>query len=440
MGLFNFGGAAADAQPWLRRKDWASGRVKNSSGLSGILFIGVFALFWNAISWTLTVKILTEGIREPITYVVLLFPSVGLGLLGWLAYMILRWRKYGKVVFEMSEVPGVLGGVLGGVVMIPTKVAPREGFRVSLKNLHIYTTGSGKNRRRTESVLWESTQLLRQEAMADDPTRTALPIYFEIPYDTNATSGHRTFSVEVTGPGMRSRGTYSWKLEVKAETEGIDFRASFAVPVYRTEHSDVNQTQSALNDPSRDRNSSPTQSYQAEVDPERELSEAGIQISGEPGAGKRYAFRRKKSLGIILLLVVIGGAVPLGLIAAAGAGQLEWVFGLVGIVMGLVGSGIGILYMGNATLTVYRDRVDLENRSLFGTQRRTVPAERLVRIELNEWLQSNGVPIYSLEFYEDGSAEKPFKLRSGLKGMPLANQAVKAIYAALGRTGTDAGG
>ncbi|MGF1449700.1 MAG: hypothetical protein ACFB20_09820 [Opitutales bacterium] len=432
MGLFNFGGSGSDAQPWLKRKDWASGRVKNSGGLSGLLFFGGFALFWNVVSWTLTVKILTEGIRDPITYVVLLFPAVGLGLLGWLAYICLRWRKYGKVVFEMSEVPGVLGGPLAGVILIPTQVAPREGFRLSLKSIHTYTTGSGKNRRQQRDTVWEATQVLTHEAMADDPTQTALPVYFDVPYDTQPTSSGGSFSFEVKGVGRRTRDTYSWKLEAKAKTEGIDFGASFDVPVYPTEHSNESLTQAVLNDPLRARGNSPTQSFQAVTDPEEALRDASVQITGEPGAGKVYAFRQKKSPVTMAMLLLLGGALPIGLIALALSGGLSLPFALVGVGIGVVAGVIGILYMSTATATVYRDRIELENRSLLGRKQQTLADGQLASIETAEWCKVNGVPVYSLAFMPaDGG--KPFKLRSGLKGMPLANQAVRSMYAAMDR-------
>jgi hypothetical protein len=46
----------------------------------------------------------------------LLFPAVGAGLLVWAVRATLRWRKFGSSTFEMTTLPGVIGGPLRGTI------------------------------------------------------------------------------------------------------------------------------------------------------------------------------------------------------------------------------------------------------------------------------------------------------------------------------------
>ncbi|MGE9295193.1 MAG: phage holin family protein [Puniceicoccales bacterium] len=213
-------------EPWLLKKDWAEGRISDSNRI-GFFFMAGFALIWNAISWTATIGVYQEGSdAEPVAYwVVLLFPLVGLGLIGVTIYQFLRWRKYGQSVFEMAEVPGVIGGSLGGLVLTSTDVKPAKGFQVTLVNQKEVTSGSGKNRSTHTTTIWESEQWIHEDALPDDHQRTALPIFFAIPYSCEPTAD-------------LGRTDYKWELRVKAEMPGVDYEARFSVPVYKTKDSD----------------------------------------------------------------------------------------------------------------------------------------------------------------------------------------------------------
>jgi hypothetical protein len=80
------------------------------------------------------------------------------------------------------------------------------------------TTGSGDDRSTSETVLWQEEQ---QAAGAG----VTIPVEFAIPADAAPCD-----------PGMASDRTL-WRLDVTADVLGIDYAASFEVPVFRTAES-----------------------------------------------------------------------------------------------------------------------------------------------------------------------------------------------------------
>ena len=138
-------------------------------------------------------------------------------------YLIGRIKKFGVSVFEMSPLPGVLGGPVSGTIRIPSKVETEAGFEIVLQCVHQYSTGSGKQKRTHRDVLWEDSRHLDAGFAFGD--ETMLPIRFAVPYDKPATT------VEGGGTG------YYWRLNATAAAPGIDYKASFDVPVRHTSQS-----------------------------------------------------------------------------------------------------------------------------------------------------------------------------------------------------------
>ena len=139
------------------------------------------------------------------------------------AYLIRRIQKFGVSVFEMSPLPGVLGGPVNGTVRIPSHVETEDGFDVVLQCVHQYTTGSGKQRSTHRDVLWEDSRHIDGGHSYGD--ETLLPVRFSVPYERPATT--------VAGNG----NGYYWRLNVTAAAPGIDYKAVFDVPVRHTPQS-----------------------------------------------------------------------------------------------------------------------------------------------------------------------------------------------------------
>lgn len=199
---------------------WAGDEIKAGTGreLWGIL---LFTLFWNAISAPVLFQFSAE-IKDGnwAILIALLFPLIGLFFVVHLFREILRWRKYGASSLKMIPMPALLGGTLGGVIYTSVHVNPEDGFHLSLRCIKRITTGSGKNRHTEERILWQKEALAEKDLLANDMTRSAIPVLFELPGDQPPSS-----SSKVNSPVV-------WKLEVSAATPGIDYQVTFEVPVF----------------------------------------------------------------------------------------------------------------------------------------------------------------------------------------------------------------
>jgi hypothetical protein len=146
-----------------------------------------------------------------------LFGLVGLGLAAGAVYMAVADRKFGRAAFEMSSVPGVLGGWLRGNIMLPGQVPGGCEARVRLV-CRRDSTGSS----RFGYDVWE--------ADATVMTGASVPVAFRIPFNLP----------ESDLPDMPGAGTMrvTWLLSIAASQPGVDYAAVFGVPVFATEASD----------------------------------------------------------------------------------------------------------------------------------------------------------------------------------------------------------
>jgi hypothetical protein len=204
-------------KPWMWREDWAAGRIRSSEGKTA-WFITLFAVIWNAVTWPVATMVWFDAnVKWGLRLLVSLFPLVGAGLAVTMFYLWLRRLKWGKSEFEMAAVPGVLGGPLAGVIHAPAGIRPADGFKLRLAcNETTRTTSGSKTETKTEAR-WESEQTIHRELAEDGGAKTVIPVKFLVPFHQPA-----------------SGDDIAWQLEVRAETQGIDYYAEFDVPVFQT--------------------------------------------------------------------------------------------------------------------------------------------------------------------------------------------------------------
>ena len=218
------------AEPWLWRRDWAAGRIR-SAGRARLMIAWIFGLFWNVISVPLTLQIAPEVLERgnDVALFALIFPVVGVALLAWAILETLRYRRYGLSVFRMARVPAPVGRLLKGVIVTHAYIRPAEGIQLTLSCVNRITRRSGKETSTSERVLWQE-----ERKVSDFPTvgrrATAIPVAFAIPSDAVESSA------EV------SNDQILWRLEARADVPGVDYVASFEVPVFRTPESDEPMT------------------------------------------------------------------------------------------------------------------------------------------------------------------------------------------------------
>jgi hypothetical protein len=216
--------AAHPDEPWLWRRDWAAGRIEDSTR-DTVLGAWIFAVFWNLVSLPGTYVGVRAALYEgkPAGLVSLLFLLVGLWLLVRAVQATLRKEKYGISLLELSTVPGSIGQSLAGTVRAAVALPPSEGFGVTLTCVRRVTTRSGKSSSTSERILWQEEQRITGEQSRDySGMKTRISIRFQLPPDVEASA--------TSNPNDR----VIWQLQVSASVPGVDYDSTFEVPVFRT--------------------------------------------------------------------------------------------------------------------------------------------------------------------------------------------------------------
>ena len=397
--------------PWMWKADWAAGRIVSSSKAS-MLGLLSFAAFWNIVSaplwFVLPGEIIDKGNRFALLG--LLFPVVGLLLVWGAIVAILRWYKFGQSVFQMAAVPGVIGGQLAGVIRTSAKVRPEDGFQLTLACIRRITTGSGKQRSTSEEAVWEAEQIVAHELLDDMAEQSAIPVVFPIPYECLPTD-----------ETVADRQTL-WRLKAAAKVPGIDYSATFEVPVFKTADSDPNFAAEGQ----------PLPQYAAPAAPERELHEAGVRKMVAPdGEGVRLVFPMARNLGGGLFFTVFWliwtGAIVFMLHVGAPL--------LFPIVFGLFDA---IIFLILIDLWFYRSLVDVSPRGLsisgglFGLgPTRRIEAADVQKFETKRSV-SSGQNVYYNLVVVPGSG-KPITIGKGMPGRRLATVVIRQIEQAMNR-------
>jgi hypothetical protein len=216
--------AAHPDEPWLWRRDWAAGKIEDSTR-DTVLGAWIFAVLWNLVSLPGGYIGLRAALYEgkPAGLVALLFPLIGLWLLARAVQATLRKEKYGVSLLELSTVPGVIGQNLAGTVRAALALPAAEGFQVNLTCTRRVTTRSGRSSSTSERILWQEEQRIKGEQTRDyRGMNTRIPVRFQLPADVEASL--------TENPNDR----VIWQLQVSASVPGVDYDATFEVPVYRT--------------------------------------------------------------------------------------------------------------------------------------------------------------------------------------------------------------
>ena len=237
----------ARPEPWVRRLDWATGRIESSHRLVARWII---ALGWNLplalVSFALW-RGLTDGGRKPLLVAIreqppvlalLLFMVVGVALLYPAVRDTVRVISSGRAVLELAHVPGVIGGTLEGVITTRNRIHLREDQGIHLHLTCILTTTRwGPLRKRAEDLntqmgtrirtdlVWENDRVVNPPELDQSGLETRIPVRMRIPASCRETTERE----EVPA----GHDVVSWFLEARAEP-GHRWRAKFEVPIFRT--------------------------------------------------------------------------------------------------------------------------------------------------------------------------------------------------------------
>ena len=268
-------------QPWMWRPEWAKGRI-DSDSRSAMYFAWGFAGFWNAISWVSVVagRDQLDGLKDPRLLLLAIFPLVGLGLLWWAITATLRHRKFGVSQFELSTLPGAIGGRLAGRIDTKLREPPKDGVTLSLDCIRVVR--SGKSNR--ERLLWKTEKRVPASRLSRGWQGVSIPVDFEIPGDAQ----------ESTHEGSR----VFWRVSADADLAGVDFRARFEAPVFRTAESET-PIEEAVGD---------GLTFASEPEPAFDLKDATFIQRTSPLGGVEYYFpprsQKRGAVGSTIFLLI----------------------------------------------------------------------------------------------------------------------------------------
>lgn len=342
---------------------------------------------------------------------VLLFPLVGLGIAfgGW--KMRSSYRFFGPTPLRLDPEPGHAGGQVGGQIRLGRALASDSNLNVLLSCIRGRESGSGKNRRTVETVLWQSEQRAWSQ---NNGASSEIQFCFDVPAEQPASSGS-------------GRNFICWRVELDGQVEGRRLNRSWEIPVLAgSARSRYQLPESHQSLDRRDRNMAA-------------LESAGEQILVEQtGQGLHLGSRAGRHLGMKLAFLLFGGifaGVGTGLfIAAAKEGFMLYV-------MGSIFALVGYLIVGSTLFTLGRS-LDVwirgsEVRSvrcylgipLFTRQGRLLRAEQLILKSGMSSTSGNRKTEYMTLLAEvDG---KKIRLAEGIAGREVGEALREAVLRSL---------
>lgn len=252
-------------------------------GTSTHRVVAAVALLWNGYAgwllWTLT-RVLAP---DPVPWHLWPLAVIGAVLAATAGYLLGRFRKFGISEFALSPAPGAVGGPVTGMIRIPARVEPAEGFELRLSCSRRYTTrNGGESSTRTETRWEDWRHAVTGYSYGED---TQVPVRFTVPPGLPETSE----------PG--SGDVYFWRLTATARAPGIDYKAVFDVPVKRT-------AQSATLESAGPRLTMPVQPASADEAVER----LSLRLTRQHDGGLELVFPAARGVGMLLFLAAFATA------------------------------------------------------------------------------------------------------------------------------------
>ncbi|MEI7899243.1 MAG: DUF3592 domain-containing protein [bacterium] len=377
-------------------------------GASAHQIAGVLALAWNGYVGCFLWKAFHVMAPEPLPWYLWLLAATGVIPAVVAGYLVGRFRKFGVSVFEMSPLPGVLGGPVSGTVRIPAKVETEDGFGVVLQCVHQYTTGSGKHSKTHRDVMWEDSRHIAGSLSYGE--ETMVPVRFAIPYNEAATTA--------AGGGKG----YYWRLAVTAAAPGIDYKAVFDVPVQRTAQSSPTFVPQRMPD-----------SAVSQERVEALIARVGLHLAPQSDGGFELTFPAARALpsSLILLLFVTGwsGVCYAMWTVAKAPVFLAAVFTLIDGVMVMILLNMLLVARGIVVDRARRECVVWKRLLGFPKRERRIPFDAVADVASGRSGQSGNTVTYGIVLCVGGRG--PVEVGAGIGLWRDAEGIVKLLQAAM---------
>jgi hypothetical protein len=396
---------ANDEKPWLKRKDWADGRITSSSR-KAVLLLWIFVAFWCAASAAISLAVVPQQLHQGnhAALIAMIFPVIGLAMIFFALNTTLKWRKFGQSIFEMAAVPTAPGGTLEGEIQVGGKLQPQHGLHLRLSCVRRATSGSGNNRSTTEKILWQDEKWLRADLPQTDLNATGIPVFFRLPDNLPES----TVSI---GDGIH------WRLEAAATLRGPNFHAAFEVPVFK------------LPEPPKI-SDDPTAQYQMSLDEIRKQIHSKIRVNNLAD-GKEFIFPAARNPGFAsgaTIFCLIWTGIVVLLVWKRAPFLFPFVFGVIDLLMAAF---VFDLWFRRSRVTTGADEVKTETAWLAFKKAQAFKIPKIANITNDIGATVGHSAYYDLKIRtRDG---KDFILAKNLSHKPEADWLVRQMIAALKR-------
>jgi len=324
-------------RPWMWDPEWATGTLRSSERNIAVA-AWIFALIWNAISAPV-LFILPEELESGNTLALigLIFPLVGAGIIVWAIRATLRRRRFGASVLRLAKLPAVPGHTLEARLTARLDPPPAS-MRVQLacvRRIH----GSEDT---TERLLWQDAYDVQGEVMSREAGGTVVPIVFDIPADAEPTDREAR------------PNEVAWRLTATASVPGVDYAASFAIPVFQAGEPVPLPASSASS------RATTRAAVRAPFDP----ADATVQVAPGPGGGTEFRFGAARSPGAALAVTIVAAIVvgaAFGVRALGAPTLFVVVCGVLGVLLALIAID---LWFATTTVEVLHDEINVRHSVL----------------------------------------------------------------------------
>jgi hypothetical protein len=367
-------------EPWRWRPEWASGRIPGSARTAAYVAIG-FALVWNLVSVPTAMfvpdEIATGNWLAAIGFV---FPLVGVGLAVWAIRSWLRLKRFKVATLVLQRTPIALGGRLKGTIRVDAEVPIATDFKLELVCSEESVSGTGKNRNRSERMLWQKEWRVPRHQCQIGSTLTSIPVDIGVPADQPAASPtDDTPKIE-------------WRLDVTGECPGPDFWSRFELPVFATGEraaagEAAEQTLAAATDAVRPAAAT--------------LATLGIDYERLPQGGEAWTFRRARHKGVAL------GVTVFALVSLAGTAALLMsdapvIFAIVVTLFDAIFIYWALsLWLTEHRVTLERGLLTLSRRGFMASTPVEIPAQWLRAVRAKRGMQAGNKLYYDLKVETD---------------------------------------
>lgn len=216
--------ASLVGQPWELDHEWdKSGAVYDPAKKAWSVFQGAFGVSLFTVLLGLIAR--GEGGIGVLLFVTLGMSGVVIGLFGYVIYLLIRRAKYGVSRLRFPQCPFLLGQRLDVELLCERPIGQFKFFKATLRCIQERVE---QHRDNTSQVCYQIYgDTINVEAGEEFHTRP-LPITFLLP------------DKEILRTRLSASPPCYWELEVEAKTSGVNYGATFLIPVYSTATTHVN--------------------------------------------------------------------------------------------------------------------------------------------------------------------------------------------------------